>query len=85
MWEALERAGSRNPEAINKAFRSQSLKPGGRYFIMPSYEPALEWSEVGAPVHHKFLYQFWKDKKAEVAYPKDMRSAELLLPKALLP
>lgn len=72
--EAAEKASSADPKAINEALRSLSIPRGSPNLIIPMYDPALQWDEVGRPLNASLLSIQWNEGKKEVVYPNDLRT-----------
>lgn len=77
LYRAMEMAGSRNPQDINKALWDLSLKEGDRHLINPLVLPEFKFDpKTNYPINRQFLVGFWDENgKAQIAYPKGMRTA----------
>ena len=73
--EAVEKAKSADPKVINEAFRQLSIPRGSPNLILPTYNPALRWTEVGKPLNANLLIIQWSEGKKEIIYPKELRTA----------
>lgn len=73
--EATERAGSADPKSVNEALRKLSIPKGSANLILPLFDPALQWDDVGKPMNTMLLTVQWNEKKKEIIYPKDLRTA----------
>jgi branched-chain amino acid transport system substrate-binding protein len=75
--EAINRAGSTDPEAIRKALAATDLKPS--QIIMPwkgvTFDPKTGQNEMGTP-----LITQWRGGALKVAWPFDLASGELMYP-----
>jgi len=73
---ALERAGSTDPAALNKAFKGLKLWRGSRDMICPTFDPALEWDADGKPLHATMREVQWYDGKKKFVYPEGVAEAK---------
>ncbi len=80
LWDALEEAGSADPEAINEALRNLSIGEEDPHFIVPSFAPALEWESYGLIKHYSPLFSQIQNGVDVLVYPKDLEQAEPRLP-----
>jgi branched-chain amino acid transport system substrate-binding protein len=75
--EAINRAGSTDPEAIRKALLATDLKP--EQTIMPwkgvRFDPATGQNELGTP-----LITQWRGGALRVVWPFDLAAADVLYP-----
>jgi branched-chain amino acid transport system substrate-binding protein len=75
--EAINRAGSTDPEAIRKALAATDLKPN--QLIMPwkgvTFDPKTGQNELGTP-----LITQWRGGALRIAWPFDLASGDLLYP-----
>jgi branched-chain amino acid transport system substrate-binding protein len=75
--EAINRAGSTDPEAIRKALAATDLKPS--QIIMPwkgvTFDPKTGQNEMGTP-----LITQWRGGALKVAWPFDLALGELMYP-----
>ena len=77
--EAINRAGSTDPEAIRKALLATDLKPS--QLIMPwkgvTFDPKTGQNELGTP-----LITQWRGGALKIAWPFDLASGDLHVPAA---
>jgi branched-chain amino acid transport system substrate-binding protein len=73
--EAVEKAGSADPKAINEALRKLSIPQGSPSLLLSMYDPALQWDEVGKPLNAILQLIQWNENKREIIYPKEHRTA----------
>jgi branched-chain amino acid transport system substrate-binding protein len=75
--EAINRAGSTDPEAIRRALLATDLKPN--QLIMPwkgvTFDPKTGQNELGTP-----LMTQWRGGALKVAWPFDLASGDLVYP-----
>ena len=75
--EAINRAGSTDPEAIRKALLATDLKPA--QLIMPwkgvKFDPATGQNELGTP-----LITQWRGGALRVVWPFDLATLDVLYP-----
>jgi len=80
LWDALEEAGSAEPEAINEALRNLSIDENDPHFIVPAFAPALEWESYGLIKNYNPLFSQIQDEVEVLVYPEDLKQAEPLFP-----
>jgi len=77
LLDAINRAGSTDPEAIRKALLATDLKPG--QLIMPwkgvKFDPATGQNESGTP-----LITQWRGGQLKIVWPFDLASTDVLYP-----
>jgi len=73
---ALERAGSTDPAAINKALKAMKLWRGSRDMICPNFDPALEWDADGKPLNTTMREVQWYNGKKKFIYPENIAEAK---------
>lgn len=77
LLDAINRAGSTDPEAIRKALLATDMKP--EQMIMPwrgiKFDPATGQNELGTP-----LITQWRGGQLKIVWPFDVASADVLYP-----
>ncbi|HWM78257.1 MAG TPA: branched-chain amino acid ABC transporter substrate-binding protein, partial [Methylomirabilota bacterium] len=77
LLDAINRAGSTDPEAIRKALLATDMKPD--QMIMPwrgiRFDPATGQNELGTP-----LITQWRGGQLKIVWPFEVASADVLYP-----
>jgi len=76
LWDALEKAGSADPEEINDAFKDLSIPDTSEHFILPTLSPAIEWYPNGTLKNYSGFATQIQDGVEVIVWPEDIAMVE---------
>jgi branched-chain amino acid transport system substrate-binding protein len=76
LWDALEKAGSVEPEKINEALQNLKIDEDDPHFIVPVFAPAIEWDSNGGMKNYSPIMCQIQDNEKVIVWPENLAQAE---------
>jgi len=78
LWDALEKAGSADPEKINDALRDMVIPQDDPHFVFPTLAPAVEWNSNGTLKNYSPFMTQIQDGVEVMVWPEELQQADPL-------